>query len=100
MTRSDARPTPALDWLEASARRVLTEDQLAADPALLAEGWERRFVADARRAKEASELYQQLGFEVRAEPLRPTDLGDDCEDCKLVVVFQFQTIYTRRKREP
>ena len=86
-----------LDWLEAAARRVLSDDELAADPALLAEGWERRFTADARRAKEAVELYESLGFEVLARPLRPTELGDDCDACKLVVAFHFQTIYTRRK---
>ena len=29
-----------------------------------ADGWERRFVADPERAREAAELYRQAGFEV------------------------------------
>ena len=33
-----------------------------ADPARLAAGWERRFVADPRRAHEAAALYVALGF--------------------------------------
>ncbi len=79
------------------AERVLSEAQLQADPALVAEGWERRFTADEARAKEAMELYCQLGYEVRAEPVRPEEMHDDCDDCQSVVAFHFQTIYTRKK---
>jgi hypothetical protein len=82
--------------VEGEARRTLSESQLAPDPALTAEGWERRFIADPRRAREATDLYTQLGFEVRAEPLSPEELGDDCSDCQLVLLG-FRTIYTRRK---
>jgi hypothetical protein len=80
-----------------SADRVLSDAQLRPDPVLVAEGWERRFTADEQRAKEAMELYTQLGYEVRAEPVRPQELHDDCMDCRTVVSFQFQTIYTRKK---
>lgn len=65
---------------------------------LAAEGWERRFTADARRADEALELYRQLGFEVRAEPVRPEELVDDCQDCRLLTRLQFKTIYTRVRK--
>jgi hypothetical protein len=87
-------------WLsrlvEAEAQRAFSEAQLAGDPALLAAGWERRFIADRRRAEEALELYRGLGFEVRAEPVGPELLGDDCSDCQLVVQRWFVMIYTRR----
>ncbi len=83
--------------LERSAERVLSDAQLQPDPALVAEGWERRFTADEQRAKEVMELYSQLGYEVRAEPVRPEEMHDDCEDCRTVVAFHFQTIYTRKK---
>ena len=43
------------------------------------------------------ELYSQLGYEVRAEAVRPEEMDEDCGDCKTVVAFQFQTIYTRKK---
>jgi hypothetical protein len=76
--------------------RVLSDAQLQPDPALVAQGWERRFTADEQRAKEAMELYTQLGYEVHAEPVRPEELQDDCLDCRTVVSFHFQTIYTRK----
>lgn len=84
-------------FLERSADRVLSDAQLEPDPRLVAEGWERRFTADEQRTKEATELYTQLGYEVRAEPVRPEELQDDCLDCRTVVSFHFQTIYTRKK---
>ncbi len=85
-------------FVEREAKRVLSEQQLQADSELVAEGWERRFIADARRAEEAMELYEQLGYEVRAEPAQPAELGDDCDDCQLLLLLQFKTIYTRKRR--
>jgi hypothetical protein len=85
--------------LVSSLERVLSPGQLQADPALVAQGWERRFTADAQRAKEAIELYEQLGYEVRTEPMRPEELDDDCEDCGTVVAFHFLAIYTRKKSD-
>ncbi|HEY5669724.1 MAG TPA: hypothetical protein VIS10_06970 [Anaerolineales bacterium] len=67
------------------------------DPRLVAEGWERRFMADADRAKEAVELYQSLGFEVLTEEVKPTELSDLCLDCQLVVCRYYVTVYTRKK---
>jgi len=82
--------------VEEEARRMLSEEALEGDPALLADGWERRFMADGRRAGEAAELYRELGFEVRTEPVRREDVADDCEDCQLLMLLEFQTIYTRK----
>jgi hypothetical protein len=82
--------------VEQEARRVLSEAQLKGDPARLAEGWERRFIADGERAKEAMELYSQLGYEVCADPLRPEEMGEECDDCQLLALMQFKTIYTRK----
>ncbi len=91
-----------VSWLlsrlvEEEAKRVLSEAQLTADPVLIAEGWERRFVTDGRRAAEAVELYEELGYEVRAETVRREELENECEDCQLVLLMQFKTLYTRRK---
>lgn len=83
--------------VEQEARRVLTESALEGDPKRLADGWERRFIADGERAKEAIELYEQLGYDVCADSLRPEDMANDCEDCKLLMLLQFKTIYTRRR---
>lgn len=84
--------------LSRSTRRFLSDDQLRPDPALVAEGWERRFTADEQRTKEVMELYAKLGYEVRAEPVRAEELDDDCQDCRTVVSVHFRTIYTRKRK--
>ena len=84
--------------VDGEAKRALSEEQIRPDPELIADGWERRFVADAGCAEEAMELYEQLGFEVRAEPAQAEQLADDCEDCQLLLMFQFKTVYTRKQR--
>jgi len=82
---------------ERSSERVLSDAQLQPDPALVAEGWERRFTADAQRAQEAIELYTQLGYEVRAESLLPEQFMGECEGCHSLVISMYKTIYTRKK---
>ncbi len=84
-------------FVEEEAKRLLSERVLEGDPERLADGWERRFIADGRRAEEAIELYEQLGYEVCADPVRRDDVGDDCDDCQLVALLKFVTIYTRKK---
>jgi hypothetical protein len=79
-------------------RRFLSDDQLQPNPALVVEGWERRFTADEQRTREAMDLYIQLGYEVRAEPLRAEELDEDCQDCRTVVAAHFRTIYTRKRK--
>lgn len=85
--------------VEQEAKRFFSEAQLKPDPALVAEGWQPRFIADARQTKEATELYEQLGFEVRAEPVPAEQMGDECSDCQVLLLLQFKTIYTRKKRD-
>ncbi len=84
--------------VEAEARRLLADSALTADPELVAAGWERRFIADKQRADEAMELYRSLGYEVCAKPLRKEEVGPDCDDCQLVMLLNFTTIYTRTKQ--
>jgi hypothetical protein len=87
---------PLSRMVEQEAHRILTEAHLEPDPALVAQGWERRFMGDAGRVKEAVQLYEEMGYEVLTQPVQPAELSDDCDGCRLVVAFQFQTIYTRR----
>lgn len=59
--------------------------------------WERRFVVAVERAPEFAQLYESLGFEVRLEPARPSDMPECqacpiAEDCEACVV-----LYTRRR---
>lgn len=85
------------EWLERESRRVLSDAHFEADPALISAGWQRRFITDAQRAQEVMDLYAQLGYEVRAEPVPLSALEGGCEDCRAVVLFQFKTIYTRKR---
>ena len=75
-------------------------DERPGDPALVRLGWQRRFMADAARLHEYAELYQSLGFEVRTEPVSQAELGEECEDCRLMICRLFVTVYTRRKEPP
>ncbi|MDH3497492.1 MAG: hypothetical protein OER21_12080 [Gemmatimonadota bacterium] len=101
MTSPDAahRADTLRSIVEAEARRVLSDAELRPDPQRVAEGWERRFVTDAHRAEEVIALYESLGLEVCADPLRPDELGPGCDDCALVAVLRFRTIYTRKRRD-
>ena len=66
---------------------------------LQAEGWTRRFTALGRRLNEAAELYNELGYEVRLEPVNQNEEetagAEGCKDC--FVTMQARTIYTRPK---
>ena len=85
--------------VEGEARRALSEQQIAGDPVLIAQGWERRFITDRRRAEEVVDLYRSLGKDVRVEPVEAEEVGDDCGDCQLLR-FQFCMVYTRDARHP
>ncbi|MDE3155582.1 MAG: hypothetical protein KGN76_10800 [Acidobacteriota bacterium] len=87
----------ALKAMVLGERRVLGDEAIAPDPARVAAGWERRFVADGRRAAEAVALYESLGFEVAADPVKIETLDADCADCQLVMLLDFKVIYTRRR---
>lgn len=81
--------------LELERHRTMAASAFEPDPARLAAGWEPRFVADGARAREAIELYERLGFEVCADPVRAAAGADACRDCQLVALLQFRMIYTR-----
>ncbi len=98
--RKPRDPVKPLSMLvEREARRVLTDTQLQPDPVRVADGWERRFITDAVRAKEMMELYRELGYEVCADPVKTEELIDDCQGCRVVIESQFMTIYTRETRQ-
>lgn len=73
------------------------ESSIRADPAMEAAGWVRRHLVDPVRAKETSELYESLGFEVMSRSLTPADFGPNCQECAAVACKAYVLIYTRRK---
>ncbi len=85
--------------VEPACARDVPAPQFAPDPRLVAEGWERRFTAEPARAREAAQLYAELGFDVRVEMMSPAEAGPACGDCGLAVCRAYVTIYTRRAVE-
>jgi len=67
------------------------------DPELVAQGWERRFMADPIRAREAIHLYTELGYEVCTKTIKPEELSTVCGNCRLAVCRAYVTIYTRKR---
>lgn len=76
----------------------IPEIQFDPDPELVKRGWERRFTADPDQAEDTLRLYTQLGFEVRMEPIKPTELSAICGDCRLVTCRTYVTVYTRKPK--
>jgi hypothetical protein len=89
--------TPALPQYPSGSNRDCTELTVEADPQLVAQGWVRRHLADPARAEESIELYESMGYEVRAQKLSPADFGPGCSGCAPVVGSTCVLIYTRRK---
>lgn len=71
--------------------------EFEADAALVAQGWQRRFMADPGRAEEAIRMYTELGFDVHIESVKPTELSEICGDCRLATCRAYSTLYTRKR---
>lgn len=67
---------------------------LERDLRLAAKGWKRRFVGGPPQLAETTELYRQLGHEVRIEPLVDEDLAETCAGCRVALAL-FSIVYTR-----
>lgn len=75
------------------------QPRVRANPALLAAGWERRYLADPGRAEEARATYVELGFEVLLEPPAPDQFDNSCAACAETACDTYVLIYTRRPRD-
>jgi hemerythrin-like domain-containing protein len=84
---TDSGPCPALEGE--------SEVPLPADPKLAAEGWVRRHVAEATRAREWIDLYRSLGYEVTTRKLTESDFAAICGQCALAAGGSCVLIYTR-----
>ncbi len=69
------------------------------NPALAAEGWERRHLVDPERAEESIELYESLGFEVLAQQLTEEDFSETCRECASAICRTYVLLHTRRKKQ-
>jgi hypothetical protein len=69
--------------------------------ALLAQGWQKQFMADEPRLSEAVEEYRNLGFEVHLEAVDPRACAEskECTACfeSPETAGRFKIIFTRRQ---
>ena len=49
---------------------------------LESQGWKRQFAADEPRLSETVQLYREIGFQVRLEPLHPREKTSDGQVCQ------------------
>ena len=73
----------------------MNNDQHSLDAKLAVEGWERRSVLSEPRLSEVVQEYQELGFEVRLEPVTSGDPESGCDAC-FTPEDGARIIYTRK----
>lgn len=64
---------------------------------LIAQGWQRCFIADEPRLSEAVETYEELGFEVQLLPVPEED--GQCTQCMRLDPNRFRVIFTRKRAD-
>lgn len=64
---------------------------------LLADGWQRCFIADEPRLADAIETYEEMGLEVA---LLPVDFEDrECSECMKADPSRYRLIFTRPRAQ-
>lgn len=81
-----------MDEAEATCRLALRGAE-----ELKREGWTFRFIASGARLWEMVKAYEDTGFEVHLEPVRPEDLEGPCRQCIEAEPETVYAVYTRPK---
>lgn len=68
------------------------------DPALVSQGWERRFMVGPDRLEETNKLYQELDYEIHLEPVKPAEFNEVCQECQTLACDDYVTVYTRKNK--
>ncbi len=68
---------------------------LSGDEALTAQGWEWRCNTDTNRLREVVDTFEEMGFEVRLEPLNLEGLNEACSGC-IETLCELSAVYIRR----
>lgn len=91
------RIQPLASLVRSEAHRAESAERIRPDPARLAAGWERRFVIERERSADLVRLYAVAGYEVAVDAIPAEALADDCDGCRVVLLREYVSIYTRRK---
>jgi len=60
-------------------------------------GWRRMFIVSPERLEEVRELYESIGYEVKAVRPRREEFRDECGECALKICNECWVIYVRRR---
>ena len=71
--------------------------RLPMDPALKEQGWEWRCNADGTKLRNVVDAYEELGFEVRLEPLDLSGLSDSCRGCRSALAVSHAVLVRSRR---
>ena len=77
----------------------MADEGVATEEQLIAGGWTKQFNTDEPRLSEAVEMYEQMGLEVRLEPVVLDPDSEACQVCFEQDCHRYQTIWTRPKGE-
>jgi hypothetical protein len=69
---------------------------LPQDSALTEDGWEWRSNTDAQRSRDLVDMYSEVGFEVRLEPINVDNMCSACDGCK-DAFSKFNAVYIRKR---
>ncbi|MBF0524354.1 MAG: hypothetical protein HQK56_04580 [Deltaproteobacteria bacterium] len=63
------------------------------------QGWARQFMTGEPRLSEAVAAYEDIGFEVRLDPVDLTEEDGVCKSCLKWAPEEFKVIYTRPRKD-
>lgn len=55
-------------------------------------------MSSREKIREAVEMYEALGYEVKTVRVAADEVSGQCGECRLLIQLQFKTVYTRRPR--
>lgn len=62
------------------------------------EGWVKQTTIGEPRLSEIVELYKSLGYEVRLEPVKLSELDEECRRCYEGEIDEVKTVYVKKKK--
>ena len=80
---------------KAPAAGTLMGCAIQGEEKLTADGWEWRCNTDTNRLREVVDTFEEMGFEVRLEPLNLERLSESCAGC-METLCRLSAVYIRR----
>jgi hypothetical protein len=69
-----------------------------AERKLTKKGWVKQTTIGEPRLSEIVELYKSLGYEVHLEPVKLSELNEECRRCYELEGNKVKTVYVKKKK--